>query len=331
MIAACPKCGARYRVDASRLGPKGSGIRCSECGAAFRVRPPAPKASPPENANAIIACCSVDAGRELANTLIAWGLRPLLVHDGVDAILSVQRALPALVVLDTDLPKMTGLQVCELIKRNASLQQIRVVLVDVAQDPSDPSAAPFGPDARVERAQLPAALRSLVDDLGLGAQSAPVAAKPPQPVAAPPPAPVAAKPPQPVAAPPPAPVAAKPPQPVAAPSPAPVAAKPPQPVAAPPPAPAPAVTVPPTAAESDADPGTAEAERLARVIVADIVLYNEAKFDAAVASGNPAEALAVEISEGRAHFEQRIDAAVRAKKDFLAEEIQRVARNRGKP
>jgi CheY-like chemotaxis protein len=263
----------------------------------------------------MIACCSVDAGRELANTLIAWGLRPLLVHDGVDAILSVQRALPALVVLDTDLPKMTGLQVCELIKRNASLKQIRVVLVDVAQDPSDPSAAPFGPDARVERAQLPAALRSLVDDLGLGAQSAPVAAKPPQPVAASPPAPVAAKPPQPVAAPPPAPVAAKPPQ----------------PVAAPPPAPAPAVTVPPTAADSDADPGTAEAERLARVIVADIVLYNEAKFDAAVASGNPAEALAVEISEGRAHFEQRIDAAVRAKKDFLAEEIQRVARNRGKP
>ena len=153
----------------------------------------------------------------------------------------------------------------------------------MAQDPSDPSAAPFGPDARVERAQLPAALRSLVDDLGLGAQSAPVAATPPRPLAAPPAAP------------------------------------------------APAVTVPPTAAESDADPGTAEAERLARVIVADIVLYNEAKFDTAVASGNPAEALAVEISEGRAHFEQRIDAAVRAKKDFLAEEIQRVARNRGKP
>jgi CheY-like chemotaxis protein len=286
-------------VDASRLGPKGSGIRCSECGAAFRVRPPAAKASPPENANAIIACSSVDAGRALAKTLIAWGLRPLLVHDGVDAVLSVQRALPALVVLDTDLPKMTGLQVCELIKRNASLQQIRVVLVDVAQDPSDPSAAPFGPDARVERAQLPAALRSLVDDLGLGAQSAPVAATPPRPVAAPPAAPVAAT--------------------------------PPRPVAAPPPAPAPAVTVPPTAAESDADPGTAEAERLARVIVADIVLYNEAKFDAAVASGNPAEALAAEINEGRAHFDQRIDAAVRAKKDFLAEEIQRVARNRGKP
>lgn len=291
MIAACPKCGARYRVDASRLGPKGSGIRCSECGAAFRVRPPAPKASPPENANAIIACCSVDAGRALANTLIAWGLRPLLVHDGVDAVLSVQRALPALVVLDTDLPKMTGLQVCELIKRNASLQQIRVVLVDAAQDPSGPSAAPYGPDARVELAQLPAVLRSLVDDLGLGAPSAPVTAKPPQPVAA----------------------------------------KPPQPIAAPSPAPAPAVTVPPTAAESDADPGTAEAERLARVIVADIVLYNEAKFDAAVASGNPAEALAGEINEGRAHFEQRIDAVVRAKKDFLAEEIQRVARNRGKP
>ena len=44
MIAACPKCGARYRIERSRLRPEGARVRCSRCGVAFRVRPPPQRA-----------------------------------------------------------------------------------------------------------------------------------------------------------------------------------------------------------------------------------------------------------------------------------------------
>ena len=72
-----------------------------------------------------------------------------------------------------------------------------------------------------------------------------------------------------------------------------------------------------------------KAERLARIIVSDIVLYNEEKFAAALRAGNVLEALTPDLAEGRALFRERIDERVRAEKDHLAEELLRVARARG--
>lgn len=40
MIAGCPKCSARYRVDADRIGPDGAKLRCAKCSAVFLVRAP---------------------------------------------------------------------------------------------------------------------------------------------------------------------------------------------------------------------------------------------------------------------------------------------------
>jgi hypothetical protein len=81
-----------------------------------------------------------------------------------------------------------------------------------------------------------------------------------------------------------------------------------------------------------ADPLAAEraqAERLARIIVSDIVLYNEEKFSAAVRSGGVLETMRDELAEGRTLFRERIDVQVRDERDFLADELVRVARARG--
>lgn len=40
MVAGCPKCSARYRVDADRIGPDGAKLRCTKCSAVFLVRAP---------------------------------------------------------------------------------------------------------------------------------------------------------------------------------------------------------------------------------------------------------------------------------------------------
>jgi len=60
-----------------------------------------------------------------------------------------------------------------------------------------------------------------------------------------------------------------------------------------------------------------------------VILYNQEKFEAAVAAGNVLEALQSDLADGRAHFAQRIPEAVRAQRDFLADELLRVARSRG--
>ena len=72
-----------------------------------------------------------------------------------------------------------------------------------------------------------------------------------------------------------------------------------------------------------------KAERLARIVVSDIILYQPDKFSQAVDQGNVVEAMDAEIGEARTLFEQRVDEATRAERDFIVDELVRVARERG--
>jgi len=391
MIAACPKCHTRYRVQPEQLGPDGARLRCSACSAVFRVR--APAAAPPEEraparAEAaeravrarppepdaepgpswdrerlvVVAHADAETAKRVADALESWGLETLVAHDGVEAMLAIQRALPRAVVLDAALPKMYGFQVCEIVKRNESLRTIRVVLVGAIHKEERYRRAPhdlYGADVYVEPPDLPDALLEIVTRFGLpvrgdAERAAPARADaPPEPVAragdalaraarseavAPPPGPTAteashegvapraatfARPAAAPAARPAAAAAARPAPATVPPSPAPSSASPP-------PRPAPAAPAQPAAA--DDDPLAAErakAERLARIIVSDIVLYNPEKFAAAArAGGDVAAAMREELEEGRALFRERIHPEVRAERDYLAEELLRAAKAR---
>jgi len=344
MIAACPKCGARYRIEREKLRAEGTRLRCSRCEAVFRVSPPqqverelrvaipvATISPEPVRSSAgaatgeadaererlvLVADAEVEAGKLIASSLVEGGLQPVLVHDGVEAILTIQRTLPRAVVLDAALPKMFGFQVCELVKRNESLRQIQVVLVGAIHHRDRYRRAPseiYGADAYLERHQLRENLLETLRGFGLpvgnatagrgAARAAPAPLRAPREL-------------QPVV-----------PAPRARPEPArPVVGKAAQ---------RPRSEAPPSEAEElpASDPALAaeigRAERLARIIVSDVVLYAEDKLDAAIRSGKVLEAFGSEMQEGRGHFAQRIDARVRESRDFLSEELLRVARARG--
>src|SRR5262245_36930913 len=327
MIAACPKCGARYRIERGKLRADGTRLRCSRCEAVFRVSPPpasedelreeaasVPIASTPLRASSasaaaphsdadrerlvLVADAEIEAGKQIASALVDGGLQPVLVHDGVEAILTIQRTLPRVVVLDAGLPKMFGFQICELMKRNESLREIRVVLVGAIHHRDRYRRAPseiYGADAYLERHQL---LESLLDTLrGFGRPvGSPLAARSQARQPAPPPARSARE------------GAPLPPVTRARPEPA---------------RPAAPAGDPALAAE------IGRAERLARIIVSDVVLYAEDKLDAAIRANKVLETFEAEMQEGRGHFAQRIDARVRELRDFLSEELLRVARARG--
>ena len=85
-------------------------------------------------------------------------------------------------------------------------------------------------------------------------------------------------------------------------------------------------------AAAQGDDGLAEerakAERLARIIVSDIILYNEDKFAEALRRGCVVEMMSPDLEEGRGLFRDRIDERVREEQDYLVEELLRVARLR---
>jgi predicted Zn finger-like uncharacterized protein len=432
MIAACPKCQTRYRVEPERIGPDGARLRCTQCSSVFRVRKPeaagaaapvapAPKQEPALEAHAhravtsgapahrggppgeeahaseiassdparseakpseahqavpgtsnqprsaegrfggagnhgpseeptfdhqrlvLVAHPNPDACKRLAEALEREGLQVLVAHDGVEAILSIQRALPRAVVLDAALPKMFGFQVCELVKRNESLRAIQVCMMGAIHRDDRYRRAPnelYGADFYLEPPALPGALLAWLArlDLPMRSRSGPAPAPRQEPAReAPAHRDVTAAPPvhrevtSEVEAP-----AREADKTVGGEADQPLSAEgrfgdasDQGPTAAP-------VTKPATAPATKpaADPHTAEraqAERLARIIVSDIVLYNEEKFAAAVRGGSLLESLHDELAEGRALFRERIDASVREERDYLADELVRVARSRGMP
>jgi predicted Zn finger-like uncharacterized protein len=353
MIAACPKCSARYRVDPEKLGTEGARLRCAKCDAVFRVKAPqdapaavpAPIAQPPaagpgvaqsaaaqpvagaaapaveapvtgpvDSARAVlIADPDVENGKATAAALASWGLQPLLVHDGVEAILAIQRNLPTAIVIDAALPKMFGFQVCEVVKRNESLRHIKVVLIGAIhqqdryrRDPTDL----YGADVYLEQPDLPDGLRPLLREEGLPCSDGeePVSSEAgvvptamdlaldspngPESMPEPEPTPI---------------------------SEAPSAAPEPDPVAS---------TAPPEVEDPEITAERERAERLARIAVSEMLLYQPEKFDAAIRDQNLEEVLDLEIQEARALIRQRISEEVRSEKDFILEELERVAEER---
>lgn len=369
MIAGCPKCGARYRVDREKLGSAGVRLRCAKCEAVFRVRapeaeqelaeqtqlspipaplrepaqaetkPPArvavaatpaaparvavaaapaakivpPPAATPEPVGdlVLIAIPEPEIAKQLAHSLAARGLRSVVVHDGVEAMLEIQRKLPKAAIVAAHLPKMYGFQICELVKRNDSLRGTWLVLVGAIHNQERyrrPPGDTYGADAYLEMPDLPDGAFPLLAQGGVSIGS-PAAKSAPPPAARREASPVSA------------PAETRLPPPLAAPSSLLPAA-----------APAPVARVATGAAARVADgldEQRAKAERLARIIVSDIVLYNEQKFAAALRQGNVVEALDADLSEGRHLFQERIDARVRGERDFLADELLRIAKQRG--
>jgi len=70
------------------------------------------------------------------------------------------------------------------------------------------------------------------------------------------------------------------------------------------------------------------AARLARIAVSEMLLYQPEKFDRASREGTLEQVLDLEIQEARALLRQRIGEEVRAERDFILDELQRVAAER---
>jgi predicted Zn finger-like uncharacterized protein len=307
MIAACPKCQTRYRLKPEQLQSAGVRLRCQRCSAIFRVRlpggvasqaatapevgrsapasEPGPRAPGPAAPRVMLALPASETWKRWVDVLQRWGLNVAIAHDGVEAILTLQRNLPQAVVAHASLPRMSGVELCELMKRNESLRSIPLILIasrtatERLRSQTATEGEGFGADAYLEEEAVAEALRDRLEHLGIRIEAG-----------APPPPPVSA--------------AATPSE---EPSPAPH---------------------PGEASDPLAD-AHVQAERLARIAVSDIVLYNEAKFSAALAGGDVLEAMREEIEEGRRLLRERLPAQLLAQRDYVAEELLRVAHARG--
>jgi len=138
MIIACPACGSRYRIDPTGTTKAVGTAMCPQCGHRFEVvlSPPSPNATPPASADTPVPAGKptvlvVDDSkffRDLvADVLKPLGLQFLLAADGAEALAIIRRARPALVVLDLNLPGMSGYDLLREVRGDDALAGIRLL------------------------------------------------------------------------------------------------------------------------------------------------------------------------------------------------------------
>ena len=72
-----------------------------------------------------------------------------------------------------------------------------------------------------------------------------------------------------------------------------------------------------------------EAKRLARTILSDILLYNQAKVKEGIENDTLFEVLAEELAEGRKYYESTVDESVRQATNFFNEAVADVLLKQG--
>ncbi|WP_376797078.1 PleD family two-component system response regulator [Thermogemmatispora sp.] len=62
-------------------------------------------------------------------TLQRENIRVIAAGDGLSALASVADEMPALILLDVQLPRMDGYQICQIIRKNLQFRQIPIIML----------------------------------------------------------------------------------------------------------------------------------------------------------------------------------------------------------
>jgi CheY-like chemotaxis protein len=104
-----------------------------------------------------------DVVRLIVKVLSGRGHVVGVARDGVSALARVKAEPPEVIVLDSDLPKIDGAEVCRQLKKNDLTAAIPIVMMTSEYIDIYDVAADGGPDAFVVRPFVPSLLANVVE------------------------------------------------------------------------------------------------------------------------------------------------------------------------
>lgn len=186
MIAACPKCKTRFKIDESKMVGAGVKLRCSKCRTVFAVRKKtadretkAPSAAA-KSYKVLIANSDADICSRVEDILKAEDFEVFKAYDGVDALAIIEKIRPNVAILDVALPMMYGFEVCEHIKGHVELKEaVKVILMAAIYDKTRYKRNPtslYGADDFIEIHHLHDDIVPKINRLILSSKQEPAAA-----------------------------------------------------------------------------------------------------------------------------------------------------------
>lgn len=171
MLIVCPNCKNRFEVDPGGCEAARK-LRCSSCRAVFRlVRKAERGREPSASLKVVIANESVPFCQAVQKVLSCEPFELFVCTDGRQALETVERVSPHLLLLDVALPVMFGFEVCERVRQNPALSGVKIVLIASIYDKTRYKRSPnslYGADDYIEKHHIPDSLIPMIYRLACG-------------------------------------------------------------------------------------------------------------------------------------------------------------------
>lgn len=281
----CPRCNVQVTFNPDVIKQSGERAVCDACKAPFLIRQKPSAEQTGEGRNKIVVAntnphfCSA-----IKDFLLSRGFEVIVAKDGVEALQFLEIKAPDIAVVDVALPGIYGFEICDFIKNNEKLRHIKIILLASIYDKTRYKRMPssiYGADDYIEMHHIPDQLVPKLNKL-LGRDAD--AVRPPVKTHA---------------------------------------------------REFEAVVIEEKRfsekikhiADRDVkvempkrggtDAAHEEAKRLARIIMSDIILYNQEAVESGLKGGNLLELLKDDIKEGQAYYAKRVPAEVRKNTAYL--------------
>lgn len=156
MIASCPDCSARFRLDRQRLGGKRITLRCSRCQQVFKIEVAAASAN--GSASILVAHSDETFCVTIGEILARDGFNFHICHNGLEALRSLEAAPPQVALVDVALPGLFAFELVDKIRSNPSLADVKIILLSSVYNKMAYKRKPsslYGADDYIEKHHIP--------------------------------------------------------------------------------------------------------------------------------------------------------------------------------
>ncbi len=183
MLISCPSCKTKFSFDEQKVGADGIKLRCGRCRGVFRVAKkmpgPAvvetavPPVTPPPTPRikVVVAHESAPFCAAVKKVLAAEPFAVFTYNDGKEALTAIGELMPDVVLLDVALPSMFGFEVCEAVRKNPATAAVKIILIASIYDKTRYKRSPqslYGADDYIEKHHIPDSLAAMVNRLVSG-------------------------------------------------------------------------------------------------------------------------------------------------------------------
>ncbi|HEY5973146.1 MAG TPA: response regulator [Geobacteraceae bacterium] len=171
MVIRCPSCSTSFTFADDKVGSRAFKARCSKCRTVFRVDccstagVSSAQAGTTQPTKVLIAHESQAFCAAVSKVLSSDQFRAITSNDGKEALAIVEEMRPDVVLLDVALPSLYGFQVCEAIRNNPSLKDVKIILIAAIYDKTKYKRSPqslYGADDYIEKHHIPDALVPMI-------------------------------------------------------------------------------------------------------------------------------------------------------------------------